>query len=50
MRKTVNKISKTGKYRELTGKRYQQSIQKFAPIPIFTPADDEEYFFETEDV
>jgi hypothetical protein len=50
MRKSNTKISKTEKYRELTGKQYQQSIRKLTPLPIYAPTDDEEYFFETEEV
>jgi hypothetical protein len=50
MRKTSNKILKTDKLKEETGKRYEQSIRTLASVPVFIPADDEEYFFETEEI
>lgn len=54
MRKNSNKVPKTEtwsqKHGELSGKRYQKSFRKLSQIPVFAAPDDEEFFFEVEDV
>jgi hypothetical protein len=50
MRKPGNKLPKTEKVRALPGRRLSQSVKKYNSIPVYAATDDEEYFFETEDV
>jgi hypothetical protein len=54
MRKTINRIPREDKnsatLSTTSGKRFGTAKYDVARIPVFTVVDDEEYFFEVEDV